>query len=155
MRNIIVRIFHMPLSPAAAGRIAGVSRSMISKEVKAGRLPATINNATGHISILEADLQAWIDRRVKRDSIPEPKEKPVAPPPAATPPTAPEVEALRADLAETRAMVARLEGQAEVTAARLADLSADRDAWRAQAERLSEARAVPVPVSLWTRLFGR
>lgn len=138
----------MPLSPAAAGRIAGVSRSMISKEVKAGRIPAAINNATGHISILEEDLQAWLDRRVKRDSIPEPKEKPVMPRP-----DAPKIEALTQALADTRATVARLEGQAEVTAARLADLASDRDAWRAQAERLSEAR--PVPVGLWSRIFGR
>lgn len=139
----------MPLSPAAAARIAGVSRSLISKEVKAGKIPATINNETKHIAILERDLQAWMDRRVQRDVPPEEE----APPPAAAPAVPPEVETLRADLAETRAMVARLEGQAEVTAARLADLAADRDAWRAQAERLSEPR--PVPVGFFARLFGR
>jgi len=124
---------------------------MISKEVKSGRLPATINNSTGHISILEADLQAWLDRRVKRDSIPEAKAAP--PPPAAAPAAAPQIEALTQALAETRATVARLEGQAEGMTARLADLASDRDAWRAQAERLSEAR--PAPVGILARIFGR
>ena len=60
---------------------------------------------------------------------------------------------LREELATTKQALARMEGQAEATAARLIDLAADRDAWRQQAERLaSETR--PVTVSLWTRLFG-
>lgn len=138
----------MPLSPAAAARIAGVSRSLISKEVKAGRLPASINNETRHISINEADLQTWMDRRVQRDALPE-HETPAAP--AAD---GGQIEALKQELAETKIALAKMEGQAEATAARLSDLTADRDAWRTQAQQLaSEAKAVPV--SFLGRLFGR
>ena len=61
---------------------------------------------------------------------------------------------LRAELAAAKEALARAEGQAEVTAARLIDLAADRDAWRSQAERLALETRPVVPVSLWTRIFG-
>jgi len=61
---------------------------------------------------------------------------------------------LREELATTKQALARMEGQAEATAARLIDLAADRDAWRQQAERLASHTQPVVPVSLWSRLFG-
>jgi len=138
----------MPMSPAAAAKKAGVSRSLVSREIKSGALPATLKN-NGHHSIAENDLQVWMDRRTERASSPD-AETPS--PKAVTRPTdAGTIETLTQELAETRTALARLEGRAEATEARVADLAADRDAWRAQAERLSEAR----PVSVWGRLFGR
>jgi len=138
----------VPLSPAAAARIAGVSRSLISKEVKAGRLAGSINNETRHISIKEEDLRAWMDRRVQRDAPPEQGAAP-APPTHDTS----QVEELRAELAETKIALAKLEGLAEANASRIADLVTDRDAWRKQAENLaSEPRPV---VGFFGRIFGR
>lgn len=139
---------HMPMSPAAAAKKAGVSRSLISREIKNGSLKATLKN-NGHHAIAEGDLQDWMNRRTDRASAPE-----QAPPEPVVRPDADRIEVLSRELADTRTALARLEGQAEATAARIADLTADRDAWRSQAERLSEARPL-VPVGLWARLFGR
>lgn len=137
----------MPMSPAAAAKIAGVSRSLISREIKSGAIPATLKN-NGHHSISDADLRDWMDRRTERAPAPEPTTtEPV------TRLDTDRIEVLTRELAETRTTLARLEGQAEATAARVADLVSDRDAWRAQAERLSEARSV-VPVGFFGRLFG-
>lgn len=134
----------MPLSPAAAARLAGVSRSLISREIKSGILPAALKN-NGHHAIERADLDAWMSRRTERAEAPEQ--------PAVTSHQPQQIEELARELAATREMVARLEGQAEATAARLDDLAKDRDAWKAQAERLaSEPR--PVSVGVWARIFG-
>lgn len=131
----------MPLSPAAAAKIAGVSRSLISKEIKAGNLAAmTLNN--GHKSIERPDLDAWMARRTERAA-----DEPQKPIDAPTEPGM--VEALERELASVREALARLEGQAEVTAARLADLTADRDAWKKQAEKLADRPG------LIARIFGR
>lgn len=62
--------------------------------------------------------------------------------------------ALREELATTKQALARMEGQAEATTARLVDLAADRDAWKAQAERLASEPRTVAPVSLWSRIFG-
>lgn len=136
----------MPLSPAAAAKVAGVSRSLISREIKAGNLKATLKN-NGHRSIGEDDLDEWIGRRTERAQV-EPEK-------TVETTTAPQdndrIKVLEDELATTRTSLARLEGRAEATEARLSDLAADRDAWRAQAERLaSEARP-----SIFGRLFGR
>ena len=136
----------MPLSPAAAAKIAGVSRSLISKEIKSGVLPATLKN-NGHHAIEQADLDLWMSRRTARATPPEPE--------AVTrhPPTIDEV--MRQELEMLREAYARLKGHQDATAARLDDLAKDRDAWRDQAQRLaSDAKAVPVPVSIWGRIFG-
>lgn len=74
--------------------------------------------------------------------------------PAITPDTIPYEHALREKLATTKQALARMEGQAEATTARLIDLAADRDAWKAQAERLASNLRPVVPVSLWSRIFG-
>ncbi|WP_267168820.1 hypothetical protein [Sulfitobacter sp. F26169L] len=74
--------------------------------------------------------------------------------PALTPDTIPYEHALREELATTKQALARMEGQAEATTARLIDLAADRDAWKAQAERLASDLRPVVPASLWSRIFG-
>ncbi len=133
----------MPLSPAAAAKIAGVSRSLISKEIKSGVLPATLKN-NGHHAIERPDLDAWMSRRTERSAAPEPP---------ATRHEPPIDEVLRQELTMMREAYARLEGKHEATAARLDDLAKDRDAWRAQAEQLaSDAKAAQL--SLWSRIFG-
>ena len=141
---------HMPLSPAAAAKIANVSRSLISREIKSGALPATLKN-NGHHAVAEADLREWMSRRTDRATAPDPV-------PAATaadrPVDASHIEVIAQELATTKEALARLEGQQEATAARLVDLAADRDAWRDQAQRLaSEARTIVVP-GIWSRIFG-
>jgi hypothetical protein len=74
--------------------------------------------------------------------------------PALTPDITPDENTLREELAVTKQALARAEGQAEATAARLIDLAADRDAWKAQAERLASKPRPIAPVSLWRRIFG-
>ena len=74
--------------------------------------------------------------------------------PALTPAIIPDEVALREELAATKQALARMEGQAEATTARLVDLAADRDAWKAQAERLASEPRTVAPVSLWSRIFG-
>ena len=73
---------------------------------------------------------------------------------ALTPDTTPYKNALREELATTKQALARMEGQAEATTARLIDLAADRDAWKAQAERLASDLRPVAPVNLWSRIFG-
>lgn len=135
----------MPLSPAAAAKIAGVSRSLISREIKCGALPATLKN-NGHHAVERVDLDAWMSRRTERAEAPE---APTSPEPA--PDQAGKVDVLTFELMATKEALARLEGRAEADAARIADLSKDRDAWRAQAEKLASDLK---PISLWSRLFG-
>lgn len=106
----------MPLSPAAAAKIADCSRSLISKAVKSGELDGARNNR-GHIQINRADLDNWMSRRTMRAK--------------AEPEAAPETP-------ET-ARVAALEVEVREVRARLNDALADRDAWRRQAEKLAEA----------------
>lgn len=74
--------------------------------------------------------------------------------PALTPAIIPDEDALREELAATKQALARMEGRAEATTARLIDLAADRDAWRAQAERLASEPRPVAPVSIWSRVFG-
>lgn len=60
---------------------------------------------------------------------------------------------LKTQIADLREKIARMEGEATGTAARLMDLTGDRDAWRKQAEQLSEALRVRRGNFL-TRIFG-
>ena len=65
------------------------------------------------------------------------------------------ISELEATLAETRERLSRMEGEAAATSARIADLVNDRDAWRAQAERLAEASHPRPAGGLLARLFRR
>lgn len=60
---------------------------------------------------------------------------------------------LRAELAETREALARVEGESAMNKERLADLTSDRDRWRDMAERLSHAQAARP--GFIARLLGR
>lgn len=125
----------MSLSPAAAAKIAGVSRSLISRAIKGGDLKATLRN-NGHQSIDRADLDDWIGRRTERATHPE------AAPEASQPVTrhpddVARIENLETDLTRVRERLAKMEGEAAATTARITDLAGDRDAWRRRVTRHS------------------
>lgn len=146
---------NMSLSPAAAAKIAGVSRSLISRAIKAGDLKATLRN-NGHHGVERPDLEDWMSRRTERATAPEQAaEAPVVPGPVPVrdPSDIARIEDLEGELRVVRERVARLEGEAGATAGRLADLAADRDAWRAQANKLADSQARPS--SFLARLLGR
>jgi hypothetical protein len=132
----------MPLSPAAAAKIAGVSRSLISREIKSGSLKATRKN-NGHQAVERSDLDDWMSRRTERADTPEP------PPVTRHEPTQ-EASAISQELSAMRETVARLEGRAEATEARLSDMAAERDRLAGLLEKALQAR----PVSFWARIFG-
>jgi hypothetical protein len=128
----------MPLSAAKAATIAGVSRSLVSKALAAGALVGVKRNS-GHWSIMEEDLAAWMGQAITRAeshaAAPEPH-------PELVDPTG--LEALQAELRaattagqEAReglaAANARLDAMGEI----ISNLKADRDAWQGQAEVLS------------------
>lgn len=145
-KSYMHRVCHMPLSPAAAAKIAGVSRSLISREIKSGSLRATRKN-NGHQAIERPDLDDWMSRRTERADTPEP-------PPAMTRhEPAQEASAISQELATMRETVARLEGRAEATEARLSDLTAERDRLAGLLEKALQAQPI-APVSLWSRIFG-
>lgn len=123
----------MPLSPAAAAEIAGVSRSLISKEIKAGNLRAIRNNSN-HLEISREDLEEWMSQRTSR---------------ARTPKPAQEVEASAMRLAEVEVELREVRVQ-------LDDVRRERDDWKAQAQVLAK-RSEPGPrsVGLLERIFGR
>lgn len=112
----------MRLSPAKAAKIAGVSRSLISKEVKSGNLSGTKNNR-GHISILESDLDDWMSRRTERSEASTP-----APEPA---PVTSHKDAVR---------IAELEVEVREIRSQMVDLKQDRDDWKKQAQDMSQSR---------------
>lgn len=142
----------MSLSPAAAAKIAGVSRSLISRSIKSGDLKATLRN-NGHQSIDRADLDDWMSRRTERARHPEPA--PEAPQPVTRHANdVTRIAELEASLAEVREKLSRMEGEATATSARITDLANDRDAWRAQAERLAGGSHTR-PAGLLARIFGR
>lgn len=128
----------MPLSPAKAATIAGVSRSRVSKALAAGELVGVKRN-NGHWSISQEDLAAWMGQAITR------AESPVAtpePPPTPVDPTG--LEALQVEL--KAAANARLGALEDI----ISNLKADRDAWQAQAEVLASR-----PAGFLARVFGR
>lgn len=141
----------MPLSPAKAATVAGVSRSVISKALASGQLVGVKRN-NGHWSITEKDLADWMGHTISR---------------AESTPAAPEPHSKRSDLAELETLQeelkaataaaqeareglaaanARLETLEEV----ISNLKADRDAWLAQAKALASR-----PGGFFARIFGR
>lgn len=112
----------MPLSPAKAAKIANVSRSLISKEVKSGSLIGTKNNR-GHISIEQSDLDDWMNRRTERSET-------VTAPIIETPVTSHD-DAIR---------IASLEVEVREIRSQMSDLKQDRDDWKKQAQDMSHAR---------------
>ncbi len=125
------KVHVMPLSPAAAAKKVGVSRSLISRALKDGELRGTRKN-NGHWSIDQKDLEEWMGSVTMR-----------APAEQDPTPDAP---------ADDLAKIAGLEVEVREVRAQLAEAKSDRDAWREQAQKLaSESR----PAGLFARLFGR
>jgi excisionase family DNA binding protein len=107
------------LSPAAAARKAGLSRRTIMRVIQIGELNATRDNRNAW-RIRPEDLDAWLASR-------EPAET-RGPGPTHAHPDAHLVGELRARIEGLEARLADRDAQ-------LADLRADRDAWREQAQR--------------------
>lgn len=138
----------MRLTPAAAAEKAGVSRSLISKAIKSGALRAQRANS-GHWTILEPDLDAWMDRRPSRGS-------------SQLSPSAASAEPLPDD-----GRIAQLAAELAATNALLTEVRADRDDWKMRADKsadqLAEERKridllikdMSQPRSLWARILGR
>jgi len=141
----------MPLSPAKAATVAGVSRSAISKALASGQLVGVKRNS-GHWSITEKDLTDWMEHIISRaDSTPatpepHPKRSDLA-----------ELETLREELKvataagqETREELASTKARLEALEEVISNLKADRDAWQAQAKALASR-----PGGFFARIFGR
>jgi hypothetical protein len=128
----------MSLSPAKAAEIAGCSRSLISKEVKAGNLHGSKNNATGHITIKRPDLDDWMSRRTKRRQKPD---KPSAEPVKSHDGDI-RIAALEVEVREVRTQLDRALQSHD-------DMRQDRDDWKKQAQDLSQARR-----GIFRRIFG-
>lgn len=135
------------LTTAQAADRAKVSRPTISRALKWGDLPAIRDNA-GRWLIDPKAVDAWAEKRATVQAVhPVQRSHSVQDTPQAVDDE--RFERLRADLAQSREAVARLEGEAAMNKERLADLAADRDHWRAMAERLSH----PEP-GIIARLLG-
>jgi len=141
----------MPLSPAKAATVAGVSRSVVSKALASGQLVGVKRN-NGHWSITEKDLADWMGNTITRANSP-----PAAPEPHPKRSDLAELETLRAEL--TAATAAAQEAREELAAANarlealeeiISNLKADRDAWQAQAKTLASR-----PGGFFARIFGR
>ena len=141
----------MPLSPAKAATVAGVSRSVVSKALASGQLVGVKRN-NGHWSITEKDLADWMGNTITRADSTS-----AAPEPYSKRSDLAEMETLREELKAATAAGqdareglaaanARLEALEEV----ISNLKADRDAWQAQAKALA-AR----PSGFFARIFGR
>ena len=116
-------------SPKAAAAHVGCGRTTIMRALSTNELNAIRDNKNAW-RISKADLDEWAGQR------------PVTDPP----PPSPAHEQLVGTPTDTPETLARL----AVAEARLADALAERDRWRALAERLSEPRP-----SIWTRIFNR
>lgn len=127
------------LSPQQAAERATVSRATIVRALQSHDLPGLRGN-NGRWSIDPKELDRWSERRAPTVHI-----QPVNIDHAA------EIERLsdqlnsaRQQLAEQADRLARLDAEATAQATRLADIAADRDAWREQAQRLAD-RSQPHP----------
>lgn len=131
----------MPLSPAAAAEIAGVSRSLISKEIKNGRLRAIRNNSN-HLEISQEDLDEWMSRRTARAKTPKK--------------VAQEVDWNAMKLAEVEVEMREVRVQLNESRRERDDARQERDDWKAQAQTLAK-RSEPEPrrIGFIERIFSR
>lgn len=136
------------LTTTQAAARAGVSRPTLSRALKNGELPGIRGNS-GRWMIDPDELDAWNANRSsvhndeRLNSVHERIEN------ADFERLNGEIQALRADLAETRQRLARAEGEGSANRERIADLIAERERILAMLE------ARPVRVGLWARIFGR
>lgn len=113
------------MTPQQAAKRAGCGRTTIMRALERQELRATRGN-DGRWQITPDALSDWLSMRpVRSDDGHSPDmSKPVM-----------------TDTPETLARLVAAETRVELLAAQLTDIRADRDAWRSQAERLSEAQA--------------
>lgn len=119
-----------------AAKRLGIKPDSIRRRASARRWPKKMGN--------DGLARVGIPTTIIPDAIPE-----------ITPEITPDNYSIREELAKTKEALARAEGYAEATASRLIDLAADRDAWKAQAERLASEARPAVGVSIWSRIFGQ
>jgi excisionase family DNA binding protein len=126
---------HM-LSPAAAAKRAGCGRTSIMRALDSKDLHGTRDNRN-RWKISRKDLDVWCENRTETNRTVSVSDR----------------DTDRNSPMDTYGALARLAAaEAKITGleARLHEAQADRDAWRAQAERLSEPRP-----SIIERLLGR
>jgi hypothetical protein len=141
------------LTTPQVAAMACTSRATVSRALKSGELLGIRDNAYAW-HIRRGDAEAWIARRAPTQQPRMTKAMRRAENAMADE----RVEAMRTELVETRMRLVRAESEAQASQARLTDALADRDAWKALAERLSArpaeiVQAVPVRPSFFTRLF--
>lgn len=136
----------MPMSPAAAARHSGVSRSLISRALKSGEL-AGIKKNNGHWSIQEADLEQWMERTTIRAESEKPDPAPEQPVTRHADDIA-RIEELENRLKESdekrqaaEVEAAQATGRLQAVEEHLSSVKSDRDAWKEQAETLAKAAA--------------
>lgn len=127
------------LSPQQAAERASVSRATIVRALQSRELPGIRGN-NGRWSIDLEQLDRWSQRRAQTVHVPAVNSDHAA----QIEQLSAQLESARQQLAEQAERLARLDAEAAATAARLADTAADRDEWRAQAQRLAE-RSAPQP----------
>lgn len=152
--NVHMDPMHTPdddMTPVQVADLAKVSRATVSRALKAGDLLGIRDNGFAW-HIRRADAEAWIAGRTPPQGIRDAK----AMQRQANAMANERTEHLQKELAEVRLTLTRTEAESMANAARLADALADRDAWKAMAERLS-GREVPIvrPVEVRRRLFSR
>lgn len=141
------------LTTPQVAAMACTSRATVSRALKSGELLGIRDNSYAW-HIRRGDAEAWIARRAPTQQPRMTKAMRRAENAMADE----RVEAMRTELVETRMRLVRAESEAQASQARLTDALADRDAWKALAERLSArpaeiVQAVPVRPSFFTRLF--
>ena len=126
------------LTPNAAAKVSGVSRSAIMRALANRSLPAQRDNKNRWL-ISRADLDAWAAMRPEQDRTETPTDRTVTEP---NPDMSAQLSATQADLAASRAEAAGLRD-------RLADTQADRDRLARLLEKALEPRGIIA------RIFGR
>lgn len=123
------------VSPSKAAQIAGVSRWTIIRAIQKSEIEGLRDNRN-HWQVNEKSLQSWCDARDARDAhtvhAQEDAHQPAQPDP------------------QVIGRMSELETENRMLYRQLDDIKQDRDAWKDQAQRLSEHRP-----GFWETLFGR
>ena len=139
------------LTTPQVAAMARTSRATVSRALKIGELLGIRDNAYAW-HIRRGDAEAWIARRAPTQQPRMTKAMRRAENAMADE----RVETMRTELTEMRLRLVRAESEAQLHSARLTDTIADRDAWKALAERLSVRPLETVQPTLATRpLFAR
>lgn len=120
------------LTPAQVADALGVSRPTVSKMLKAGQIQGYRDNRGW-----------WRIPKEALDGLP------------VFPVEIQKAQSADSENAQLREQVAHLTAERDGLEKRLGDTQADRDAWRAQAERLAASHTQPQRVGFWGRFWGR